>query len=163
MANEEKQKKPKKAPKEKKPKAPKEPKKPKEKTAGGKLKLPEMLKRPIDFFLSHRLLTLAILVVLTVLIGIFVLLSLRNKGNSSATRTSEQTEAMAEITDFSIVIPPSAFPYTKDFRIRLINAGDPLFELKSLSRFTGNIYELSPVDGRDDLALVPMLFRYNFP
>lgn len=163
MANEEKQKKPKKTPKEKKPKAPKEPKKPKEKTAGGKLKLPEMLKRPIDFFLSHRLLTLAILVVLTVLIAIFVLLSLRNKGNSSATRTSEQTEAMAEITDFSIVIPPSAFPYTKDFRIRLINAGDPLFELKSLSRFTGNIYELSPVDGRDDLALVPMLFRYNFP
>ena len=163
MPNEEKQKKPKKAPKEKTPKTPKEPKKPKESTVNGKVKLPEMIKRPVNFLLSHRLLAVVMLLALAVLIALFVLLSLGNKDTASATQSTAQSEKVAEISDLSIVIPPSAFPYTKDFRIRLINAGDPLFELKSLSRFTGNIYELSPVDGRDDLALVPMLFRYNFP
>ena len=163
MANEEKRKKPKKTPKERPPKASKEPKKAKEKGVSGGFKLPSVLKQPIDFLLSHRLLALVILVALGVLVAIFALLAIKQRGVSKATRASTQSEAKAEITDFSIVIPPSAFPYTKDFTIRLIRSGDPLYALKSLGRFTGNLYELLPVDGRDDLALVPMLFRYVFP
>jgi hypothetical protein len=124
--------------------------------------LKEKIQNPLAFFLQHRLISLFILIAI---VGIAIIVVLFISNNKPRTVKTEQNtnEIEARIVDLSIVIPQNAFPYPKSFTIRQINTGESSYGIKESGRFTGNIYELLPSDGRNDLSLVPMLFRYNFP
>ena len=123
------------------------------------------LKKIISYFKSHRLLAIIYLIVIVVLIIlVFLLLNyFRSQQTEIAVSKTNEKSATADVKDLSLTIPENAFPYPKSFTINKIPRDAAYNQFKQLGNFYGDIYELSPNDGRNDLALDPMTYTYKIP
>jgi len=115
----------------------------------------------LRFFNSHRL--VGILTVVVVVAAIVLVVLLANRANGEKEIGTSETQATTEIQDLTIFIPENAFPYPKSFNIKKLPMDATTQRVKEIGRMTGNVYELTPQDGRNDLALQPMVFEYLFP
>jgi pimeloyl-ACP methyl ester carboxylesterase len=98
-----------------------------------------------------------------VVIIIVLTLSMKDAEAEIESTGEDQTQVKTDIKDLSITIPENAFPYPKKFRIEEIPRNAAYDNFKQLGNFYGDIYELTPVDGRTDLALEPMTYDYLIP
>jgi len=122
----------------------------------------KILNSAVEYFKTHRLIGLISLAVLTMVIILTVFLLLPKNPAEVGTKQSQET-TQTDISDLSIIIPQNSFPYPKSFTVKELPSSEETLRLKELGRFSGNIYELIPTDGRNDLALEPMTFQYIFP
>jgi hypothetical protein len=123
------------------------------------------LRKIIDYFKSHRLLAIIYLaIVVVVIIILFLLINyFQNQQTEIAVSKTDEKSATADVQDLSLTIPENAYPYPKSFTINKIPRDAAYNQYKQLGNFYGDIYELSPNDGRNDLALEPMTYTYRIP
>jgi len=123
------------------------------------------LKQIISYFKSHRLLAIIYLIVLVALIIlVFLLLNyFRDQQTEITVSKTDEKSATADVKDLSLTIPENAYPYPKSFTINKIPRDAAYNQFKQLGNFYGDIYELNPNDGRNDLALDPMTYTYKIP
>ncbi|MFW5871879.1 MAG: hypothetical protein ACOCUT_02125, partial [bacterium] len=122
-------------------------------------------KKIITYFKSHRLLSIIYLVILLaiILIGFFLINYVQNQQPETADSKSDESSATADVKDLSLTIPENAFPYPKSFTINKITRDAAYDQYKKLGNFYGDIFELTPTDGRNDLALEPITYSYRIP
>ena len=123
------------------------------------------LKTIVSYFKSHRLLAiiyLAILVAVIIMIVLFIG-NLRNQQTKVTSSKKDDQAVTADVKDLSLTIPENAFPYPKSFTINRISRDAAYDQFKALGNFYGEIYELTPTDGRNDLALEPITYTYKIP
>ncbi len=125
----------------------------------------EVFRKPLQFVKTHRLLSILLGFGL---LGAIVLLVLFSGGFFAGVfeiGTHQDAEQQKkDIDGLSVIIPPNAFPYAKSFTIQTIPHNSPqLQSLKLIAGYTGTVYEVKPTDGRKDLAMVPLTFRYTLP
>lgn len=130
-----------------------------------KLSIKKMVQQPLRYIKTHRL--TSILIACVALMGIALLsIVFANMGErpEEIGTNDRDTQTQRDVQDLSIVIPTNAFPYSKSFRVQAVPHGSASFQsLKLIAGYTGNIFEVTPTDGRNDLALVPLTFRYTIP
>jgi len=119
----------------------------------------------VEYAKSHRLMMIIILgaVVAVVLLAVFFLPNLFNDIKTIGEDSKDQQSVQTDVKDLSVTIPETAFPYPKSFIIENLAKDDLYNQIKSKGNFYGDIYELIPADGRNDLALEPMTLTYRFP
>lgn len=122
-------------------------------------------KKIISYFKSHRLLAILYLIIILVVIflAVFFINYLREQQTEIAVSKMDEKSATADVKDLSLTIPENAFPYPKSFTINKIPRDTAYNQFKELGNFYGDIYELTPTDGRNDLALKPMTYTYKIP
>ncbi|HOO31768.1 MAG TPA: hypothetical protein PK466_01440 [Thermotogota bacterium] len=122
-------------------------------------------KKLIQYFKTHRLMSIIYLsaVAAVVVIVVVLLFSTRDVQAEIESTGEKQSQVKTDIKDLSVTIPENAFPYTKKFKIEELTKNAAYDNFKQLGNFYGNIYELTPVDGRTDLALEPMTYDYLIP
>jgi len=122
-------------------------------------------KNIIAYFKSHRLLSMiyfAIVVLLIVAI-ILIISNYRKQETKIAMSKTDENAATTDIKDLTLTIPENAFPYPKGFTVNNIARDAAYDKVKALGNFYGEIYELTPTDGRNDLALEPITYTYKIP
>ncbi len=75
----------------------------------------------------------------------------------------EKEPVQKVVKDIFIDIPPGAFATTKEFKITPL----PNVEIEALRKnvgpFVGNVYEITPSDGKKEFAYIPMKLKFYFP
>jgi len=130
----------------------------------GKLKKFQF-KDMLAYFKSHRLLSMIYLAVMVLLIVAIILIigNYRKQETKVAMSQTDEDFATTDIKDLTLIIPENAFPYPKGFTVNNIYRDAAYDKVKALGNFYGEIYELTPTDGRNDLALEPITYTYKIP
>jgi len=120
----------------------------------------------IEYLKSHRLVAILIAVALVAVIVLILMMTVFGGNQASTEIKTDGEDAVnkkTNISDLSIFIPENAYPYPKSYIIEKLPRDLEYEKYKNTGRYTGDIYELVPGDGRQDLALEPMTFQYIFP
>ena len=127
--------------------------------------LKKAFSKPIQFVRTHRLLSILVGSGLLVAIVFLILFSGGFFAGIFEIGTHQDAEQQKkDLEGLSVIIPPNAFPHAKSFTIQTIPQSSPkLQSLKLIAGYTGTVYEVKPTDGRKDLAMVPLTFRYTLP
>ncbi len=129
---------------------------------GRKIKLMG-IKEIVEYLKSHRLIAILLLAVVIAAFALIFFLSRGGQDTAQINTGEDEVNKKTNISDLSIFIPENAFPYPKSFLIENLSKNVEYDRFKEIGRYTGDIYELIPGDGRQDLALEPMTFQYIFP
>ncbi len=123
------------------------------------------LKNIISYFKSHRLLAIVYLAITIIIIFLLFLLigNLFKQQTKTAVSQTNDKSATTDVSDLTLTIPENAFPYPKSFQVTKIPRDGAYEQFKALGNFYGDIYELTPTDGRNDLALEPITYTYKIP
>ena len=103
------------------------------------------------------------IVVLLIVAIILIISNYRKQETKIAMSKTDENAATTDIKDLTLTIPENAFPYPKGFTVNNIARDAAYDKVKALGNFYGEIYELTPTDGRNDLALEPITYTYKIP
>ncbi len=81
---------------------------------------------------------------------------------SAKVQTQETEETPNVVNNIHIEIPEGAFSSRKEFKIEVLR-GPQIDEIKASYNLIGDLYDVTPTDGRDEFALKPLRIKIYFP
>lgn len=118
----------------------------------------------LSFFQKIWKRRLIFIMLVSVIAVIVVILSFTvlNKKEQVIVKASEQTPV--NINKLQIIVPNGAFPSNKKFIIKEIDKNSEIYTYATKNEdFVSEMYEVSPEDDKEELALLPLTLRYNVP
>ncbi len=102
--------------------------------------------------------TIGIIVVLIVFLHWYL-----NIAKEQKIVAKEKEPVQKIVRDIFIDIPPGAFATTKEFKVTPLPPDEVDVIRKNVGPFIGNVYDITPVDGKREFAYIPMKIKFYFP
>ncbi|QTA37994.1 hypothetical protein JYK00_00105 [Thermosipho ferrireducens] len=108
---------------------------------------------------KRKLLLMFIVGLVALIVSIALLISIFTRPKTVEIKSEQGTTV---VKNLYIQIPQGAFPYKKEFNLIPITSQDNP-DLFASSPFVDTIYDVVPTDGKNDMAYIPIRYRYYFP